>query len=110
MAAEELEDFHNTGEPVIVKDVDVMEIDKNEFTDERKVGVPVQAGTKDCGLFVMRYMKEIVQDKDLDFANKVLVREGRFQIELCWFLLIKLFSGLNCWFVNLVGWGDLLGY
>ena len=31
----------------------------------------MQAGTKDCGLFVMRYMKEIVQDKDLDFANKV---------------------------------------
>ncbi|KAL1815056.1 hypothetical protein ACET3Z_017630 [Daucus carota] len=74
MAAEELEDFHNTGEPVIVKDVDVMEIDKNEFTDERKVGVPVQSGTKECGLFVMRYMKEIVLDKELEFADKEAIQ------------------------------------
>lgn len=31
----------------------------------------MQSGTKDCGLFVMRYMKEIVQDKELEFAAKV---------------------------------------
>ena len=49
MAAEELEDFHNTGEPVIVKDVDVMEIDKNEFTDERKV---VASENNECQLAV----------------------------------------------------------
>ena len=39
MAAEELENFTNFVEPVIVKDVDVMEIDKNEFTDEVKGGI-----------------------------------------------------------------------
>lgn len=36
-------------------------------------GVPVQTGNKDCGLFVMRYMKEIVHDKELDFVSKVRI-------------------------------------
>lgn len=31
----------------------------------------MQTGTKDCGLFVMRYMKEIVHDKELEFVTKV---------------------------------------
>ena len=31
----------------------------------------MQSGTKECGLFVMRYMKEIVLDKELEFADKV---------------------------------------
>ncbi|XP_062002246.1 uncharacterized protein LOC133720074 isoform X3 [Rosa rugosa] len=33
-------------------------------------GIPVQQGDKDCGIFIMRYMKEIVQDKNLEFASK----------------------------------------
>lgn len=36
-------------------------------------GVPVQTGNKDCGLFVMGYMKEIVYDKELDFVSKVRI-------------------------------------
>ena len=36
-------------------------------------GVPVQSGNKDCGLFVMAYMKEIVHDKELDFVTKVSI-------------------------------------
>lgn len=34
-------------------------------------GVPLQTGVRDCGLFVMGYMKEICYDKELQFANKV---------------------------------------
>ncbi|XP_017221133.2 uncharacterized protein LOC108197904 [Daucus carota subsp. sativus] len=49
---------------------------KKEIVWENMAGVPVQAGTKDCGLFVMRYMKKIVQDKDLDFANKWMRRSN----------------------------------
>ncbi|XP_074356066.1 uncharacterized protein LOC141695742 [Apium graveolens] len=41
-------------------------------------GVPVQTGNKDCGLFVMRYMKEIVHDKELDFVTK-----GSATLSLC---------------------------
>ncbi|XP_061987927.1 uncharacterized protein LOC133706413 isoform X2 [Rosa rugosa] len=33
-------------------------------------GIPVQQGDKDCGIFIMQYMKEIVQDKNLEFASK----------------------------------------
>ena len=33
----------------------------------------MQTGNKDCGMFVLRYMKEIIHDKDLDFANKVTI-------------------------------------
>lgn len=33
----------------------------------------MQTGNKDCGLFVMRYMMEIIHDKELDFANKVTI-------------------------------------
>lgn len=33
----------------------------------------MQKGNKDCGLFVMRYMKEICTDKELDFAAKVKI-------------------------------------
>jgi Ulp1 family protease len=31
----------------------------------------MQEGSKDCGIFIMRYMKEIVEDKNLEFASKV---------------------------------------
>ncbi|KAL8110818.1 hypothetical protein AgCh_026525 [Apium graveolens] len=40
------------------------------YKEDLKKGVPVQIGNKDCGLFVMRYMMEIIHDKELDFANK----------------------------------------
>ncbi|XP_063942744.1 uncharacterized protein LOC135150388 [Daucus carota subsp. sativus] len=43
---------------------------------KKKIGMGEHGGTKDCGLFVMRYMKEIVQDKDLDFANKWMRRSN----------------------------------
>lgn len=33
-------------------------------------GIPAQDGDKDCGIFIMRYMKEIVEDKNLEFASK----------------------------------------
>ncbi|KAL6545379.1 hypothetical protein OROGR_009253 [Orobanche gracilis] len=35
-----------------------------------KIGVPEQFGSTDCGFFIMRYMKDIVEDKNLDFASK----------------------------------------
>ena len=34
-------------------------------------GIPEQTDSKTCGYFVMRYMKEIVEDKNLEFATKV---------------------------------------
>ncbi|KAL6550234.1 hypothetical protein OROMI_020722 [Orobanche minor] len=34
------------------------------------LGVPEQFGSTDCGFFIMRYMKDIVEDKNLDFASK----------------------------------------
>ncbi|XP_074327151.1 uncharacterized protein LOC141665067 [Apium graveolens] len=40
-------------------------------------GVPVQTGNKDCGLFVMGYMKEIIHDKELDFVTKWLRRSNQ---------------------------------
>ncbi|XP_062018475.1 uncharacterized protein LOC133734873 [Rosa rugosa] len=33
-------------------------------------GIPEQKTDKDCGYFIMRYMKEIVEDKNLDFFSK----------------------------------------
>ena len=33
----------------------------------------MQKGTKDCGLFIMCYMKEICENKELDFASKVKI-------------------------------------
>ncbi|KAM5573609.1 hypothetical protein ABKV19_013246 [Rosa sericea] len=33
-------------------------------------GIPEQTDSKTCGYFVMRYMKEIVEDKNLEFATK----------------------------------------
>ncbi|XP_074347013.1 uncharacterized protein LOC141685832 [Apium graveolens] len=37
-------------------------------------GVPVQNESKDCGLFVMLYMREICKDKEFDFFSKWLQR------------------------------------
>ncbi|KAL6515955.1 hypothetical protein OROGR_019260 [Orobanche gracilis] len=39
-------------------------------TLEEVKGVPEQFGSTDCGFFIMRYMKDIVEDKNLDFASK----------------------------------------
>ncbi|XP_024188382.2 uncharacterized protein LOC112192748 [Rosa chinensis] len=33
-------------------------------------GIPEQWTDKDCGYFIMRYMKDIVEDKNLDFFSK----------------------------------------
>ncbi|KAL1818584.1 hypothetical protein ACET3Z_013453 [Daucus carota] len=53
------------------------EVEKSvTVVDEQLEGVPVQTGTKDCGLFMMRYMKEICEDKDLNFASKWLRRKN----------------------------------
>lgn len=41
-----------------------------KITWENLTGVPLQTGTKDCGLFVMRYMKEICTDKEFSFHTK----------------------------------------
>ena len=35
-------------------------------------GIPTQNGDKDCGYFIMRYMKEIIEDKNLEFGVKVM--------------------------------------
>ena len=35
-------------------------------------GILVQQTDKDCGYFIMRYMKEIVQDKNLEYPAKVM--------------------------------------
>ncbi|XP_040368744.1 uncharacterized protein LOC121051020 isoform X1 [Rosa chinensis] len=33
-------------------------------------GIQAQQNVKDCGIFIMRYMKEIIKDKNLGFASK----------------------------------------
>ncbi|XP_074352965.1 uncharacterized protein LOC141692127 [Apium graveolens] len=50
--------------------------DQNKVS-KKKIGVPVQTGNKDCGMFVMRYMKEIVEDKELEFVVKWMRRTNR---------------------------------
>ncbi|KAK1377405.1 hypothetical protein POM88_006562 [Heracleum sosnowskyi] len=45
-------------------------ISKKKIPWENMAGVPLQHGATDCGLFVMRFMKEICEDKELNFANK----------------------------------------
>ncbi|XP_074373659.1 uncharacterized protein LOC141714009 [Apium graveolens] len=50
--------------------------DLEKGSEEESIGVPVQTGNKDCGLFVIRYMMEIIHDKELDFANKWLRRSN----------------------------------
>ncbi|XP_074361905.1 homeobox-leucine zipper protein ROC8-like [Apium graveolens] len=49
---------------------DLNKLAKKKILWENMAGVPVQAGTKECGLFVIRYMKEIIEDKELEFAAK----------------------------------------
>ncbi|XP_063944708.1 uncharacterized protein LOC135151086 [Daucus carota subsp. sativus] len=53
---------------------DLNKVVKKKILWENMAGVPVQTGTKDCGLFVMRYMKEIVHDKELEFVTKWMRR------------------------------------
>ncbi|VFQ92424.1 unnamed protein product, partial [Cuscuta campestris] len=43
---------------------------KKKVSWENMAGIPMQKGSVDCGLFVMRYMKEICQDKEVQFASK----------------------------------------
>ncbi|KAK1402065.1 hypothetical protein POM88_001670 [Heracleum sosnowskyi] len=43
---------------------------KKKIVWENLAGVPVQSGSKDCGLFVMCYMKDICLDKELKFHVK----------------------------------------
>ncbi|KAL8089261.1 hypothetical protein AgCh_038888 [Apium graveolens] len=50
--------------------VDVVDNAIKIYKEDLNKGVQVQAGSKDCGLFVMCYMKEIVEDKELEFAAK----------------------------------------
>ncbi|VFQ94256.1 unnamed protein product [Cuscuta campestris] len=38
---------------------------KKKVSWENMAGIPMQKGSVDCGLFVMRYMKEICQDKEV---------------------------------------------
>lgn len=33
-------------------------------------GIPPQPSDKECGYFVMRYMRDIIEDKDLSFVSK----------------------------------------
>ncbi|XP_024193342.1 uncharacterized protein LOC112185470 [Rosa chinensis] len=33
-------------------------------------GIPPQPNNKECGYFVMRYMRDIIEDKDFSFVNK----------------------------------------
>ncbi|KAL6559624.1 hypothetical protein OROGR_004741 [Orobanche gracilis] len=35
----------------------------------KSYGVPEQFGSTDCGFFIMRYMKDIVEDKNLDLLQ-----------------------------------------
>ncbi|XP_074360856.1 zinc finger BED domain-containing protein RICESLEEPER 2-like [Apium graveolens] len=42
-------------------------------SEEESMGVLEKTGNKDCGQFVMRYMMEIIHDKELDFANKLTI-------------------------------------
>ncbi|XP_074356113.1 uncharacterized protein LOC141695800 [Apium graveolens] len=48
---------------------DLNKVVKKKLLWESMEGVPVQTGNKDCGLFVIRYMKEIIHDKELDFVT-----------------------------------------
>ncbi|VFQ90292.1 unnamed protein product [Cuscuta campestris] len=43
---------------------------KKKVSWENMAGITMQKGNVDCGLFVMRYMKEICQDKEVQFASK----------------------------------------
>ncbi|XP_074369438.1 homeobox-leucine zipper protein HDG11-like [Apium graveolens] len=56
---------------------DLNKLAKKKILWENMAGVPVQAGTKECGLFVIRYMKEIIEDKELEFAAKWMRRAFR---------------------------------
>ncbi|KAK1380757.1 putative Ulp1 protease family catalytic domain-containing protein [Heracleum sosnowskyi] len=49
---------------------------KKKIMWENLAGVPLQNGSKDCGLFVMGYMKEICEDKELKFPEKWLRRSN----------------------------------
>ncbi|XP_074359751.1 uncharacterized protein LOC141699833 [Apium graveolens] len=55
---------------------DLKKVPKKKVLWENMAGVPVHTGTKDCGLFVMQYMMEIIHDKELDYANKWLRRSN----------------------------------
>ncbi|XP_040366417.1 uncharacterized protein LOC112176242 [Rosa chinensis] len=33
-------------------------------------GIPPQPSSKECGYFIMRYMRDIIEDKDFSFVNK----------------------------------------
>ncbi|PRQ20346.1 putative Ulp1 protease family catalytic domain-containing protein [Rosa chinensis] len=37
---------------------------------QNMAGIPVQQTDKDCAIFIMRFMKEIVEDRNLQFASK----------------------------------------
>ncbi|VFQ62668.1 unnamed protein product [Cuscuta campestris] len=52
---------------------------KKKVSSENKAGIPMQKGNVDYGLFVMRYMKEICQDKEVQFASKVGKVEGFYK-------------------------------
>ncbi|KAL6559628.1 hypothetical protein OROGR_004745 [Orobanche gracilis] len=41
-------------------------------TLEEVKGVPEQFGSTDCGFFIMRYMKDIVEDKNLDLLQRYM--------------------------------------
>ncbi|XP_074369111.1 uncharacterized protein LOC141709393 [Apium graveolens] len=47
---------------------------KRKIVWENLAGVSVQNESKDCGLFVMLYMREICEDKEFDFCSKWLQR------------------------------------
>ncbi|KAL8099890.1 hypothetical protein AgCh_032225 [Apium graveolens] len=63
---------------------DLKKVLKKKVLWENMAGVPVQTGNKDCGMFVMRYMMEIIHDKELDFANKATIKmktDGSFVLK-----------------------------
>ncbi|XP_040369874.1 uncharacterized protein LOC121051494 [Rosa chinensis] len=43
---------------------------EKQFTWKNCAGIPEQHTAKDCGYFIMRYMKDIAEDKNLDFFSK----------------------------------------
>lgn len=43
------------------------------FTNVNKKGAPKQPGGHECGYYVMRYMKEIIDDEMLGFTTKVSI-------------------------------------
>ncbi|XP_074341271.1 uncharacterized protein LOC141678782 isoform X2 [Apium graveolens] len=43
---------------------------KKKIVWENLAGVPVQNGSKDCEIYVMLFMKEICEDKELEFCSK----------------------------------------